>query len=218
MLTLFQGSRLFRSGPQDDGEIDLLAERGDLLFMKGLMEAGKVRLVHPQCLSPEQSGRHIPSLSREGACEGVHEERQNYEVLEGCAWRVSDQSPGAHAARSSACVIRTTACLEHRPPLAAPARSRHGHGHDVRPVRQRPPQPRSLAGMASGAIRSPAPPASPPDAERVDGGEPFHYPRLGERLITSLTTFVSRRRSLASSPTVSGPSRRGGIFHVASSS
>jgi NADPH:quinone reductase-like Zn-dependent oxidoreductase len=43
MLTMFRGSRLFRSGTKTMGRFTYSPNAGDLLFMKGLMEAGKVR-------------------------------------------------------------------------------------------------------------------------------------------------------------------------------
>ncbi len=45
MLTMIQGSRLFRSGTRTMGKFTNSPNAGDLLFMKGLMEAVKVRSV-----------------------------------------------------------------------------------------------------------------------------------------------------------------------------
>src|SRR4030042_5729202 len=45
MLTMFQGSRLFRSGTRTMGKFTYSPIAGDLLFMNGLIEAGQVRCV-----------------------------------------------------------------------------------------------------------------------------------------------------------------------------
>jgi NADPH:quinone reductase-like Zn-dependent oxidoreductase len=45
MLTTFQGSRLFMSGSKTMGRFTYSPDADDLLLMKGLIEAGKVRPV-----------------------------------------------------------------------------------------------------------------------------------------------------------------------------